>query len=333
MQLHPRPRLTEYLVAERVFRDQPVSVVDVGVSGGIEPQWRRYGSDLRVTGFDALEKEVERLNAVETHPGVRYYAALVGSKKFSLPGRGPRDNEFYGRTSSAAALGLLGCDYPTTYFDLTGDGTLTDKHVELDEFFPRVHPASVDFLKIDTDGYDFPILQSAEQLLTRGPVLGTYVEAPLVGKSHPNVSLLAHIEPYLRERGFSIFAIEPHTYTRAALPKAFRWNQPADTHGGQVRWANTLYFRDVAAERYEATWSLDLSAVQLLKLCSFEELYCLEDCAAEILLTFRQRLAPLVDVDLCLDLLTPRLPDGREVTYRQYMALFNQSVEAFYSGN
>jgi hypothetical protein len=37
-------------------------------------------------------------------------------------------------------------------------------------------------------------------------------------------------------------------------------------------------------------------------------------------------------VETCLDLLTPPLPDGRQVSYREYIAFFESNVEAFYSG-
>ena len=40
----------------------------------------------------------------------------------------------------------------------------------------------------------------------------------------------------------------------------------------------------------------------------------------------------VADVDRCLDLLTPPLPDGRQVPYREYIEFFEKNIEAFYSG-
>jgi len=57
----------------------PLHLVDVGVSGGIHPVWRRRGPRLRAIGVDVIDDEVERLSADETNPNIEYLAArLVG---------------------------------------------------------------------------------------------------------------------------------------------------------------------------------------------------------------------------------------------------------------
>jgi hypothetical protein len=73
----------------------------------------------------------------------------------------------------------------------------------------------------------------------------------------------------------------------------------------------------------------DLTPVKLLKLACLYELFSVPDCAAEILVTHRDRLSPLVDVDRLLDLLTPPL-DGRPVSYREYLDAFEQDPARFY---
>jgi hypothetical protein len=136
----------------------------------------------------------------------------------------------------------------------------------------------------------------------------------------------------LRDLGYSVFAIEPRFHTRAALPGMFRWNQFADTHTGRACWGNTLFFRDVCLPDYEKRFGIVLTPAKLLKLCCAHELFGFPDCAAEVLLKFRDRLQPQVNVDRCLDLLTPPLPDGRNVSYREYIEAFKKNPAAFYSG-
>jgi len=322
--------MTRYVVAQGALREQPFSLVDVGASGGIAPYWRHFGNSLEAVGFDALCSEVERLNAAEQNPLVRYIASLVGYREMSST-----DSEFdtdpHARTSNVRAWEILNCNYTNTYFDPTHDGRRASELIELDDFFEPDF-AGVDFIKVDTDGDDLAVLLGARKLLSGAGPLGLAVETPLVGRMSPYGNLFSNIDTYLRGLGYSVFGIEPRFHSRAALPKPFRWFQPADTHGGQARWADTVFFRDVCIPGYESRFQVFLTPEKLLKLCCAFELFRLEDCAAEVLLKFRDRIQPLVDVDRCLDLLTPPLPDGRSVCYREYMEFFERNVERFYSG-
>jgi len=335
MRLNWSPQLTRHLIASGVFADDRFSLVDVGCSGGLPQQWRHFGGQLQAIGFDPLVREVERLNAVEENGGVEYVAARVGCG--AKPGGAAPENLFdstsYARCTTMRVVELRQLNYAAAYFDQTHDGAEIPAEagiLELDEYF-RARPRNVDFLKTDTDGFDIEALWGAREMLS-GDVVGAAVEVQLQGSLAPGSNVFANVERYLHERGYSLFAIDPKLHSRAALPKKFRWNEPADTHEGQVHWADTLFLRDVCLPDYEAHWGLQLSARKLLKLCCVHEIHGLEDCAAEILLRFRERIAFVADVDHCLNLLTPPLPDGRKVSHREYIEFFEKNVEAFYSG-
>ena len=320
------------LVDQGVLRDQPFSLVDVGASGGIEQHWRQFDPSLEAVGFDPLSSEIQRLNAAEQNPLVKYVASLVGYRDMAaLTTNTEFDTDCHSRTSCVRAWELLNCNYANTYFDQTHNGRLASELIELDDFFEPDF-SKVDFLKVDTDGDDLAVLLGARKLLSGAGPLGLAVETPLVGRTSPYGNLFSNVDTYLRGLGYSVFAIEPRFHSRAALPKPFRWFQPADTHAGQSRWADTLFFRDVCIPGYETQFPVTLTPQKLLKLCCAFELFCLEDCAAEVLIKFRDRIQPLVDVDRCLDLLTPPLPNGLTVSYREYIDFFEKNVESFYSG-
>ncbi len=332
MKVNPSPLMTAHLVEREVFRDDPFSLVDVGVSGGIEPHWRVFGISLQAVGFDPLIEEIARLNSIEANPSVRYIASLVGCHRPTPPSSDDFNNEYYSRSSTVRAWELLQFDYAKTYFDQTHQGTVSANLVELDQIFVE-HPERVDFVKVDTDGHDLEVLLGAEKLLSSLGPLGLAVETLLVGVSSPNSNLYSNVDAHLRRFGYSVFAIDPRFHSRAALPKPFRWYQPADTHEGQARWADTLFLRDVCLPGYEERFDLTLTPHKLLKLCCIFEMHGFEDCAAEVLLHFRDRLEPVVDLEHCLDLLTPALPNGRRVSYREYISFFETNVAAFYSGS
>jgi len=335
MRLNWSPHLTRHLVATGVFADDPFSLVDIGCSGGLLQQWRHFGGQLQAIGFDPLVREVERLNAVEENPRVEYVAARVGchAKPAGPASENLFDSTSYLRCTTMRVVELRQMNYAATYFDQTHAGCEIAAEagmVELDEYFRQQH-RNVDFLKTDTDGFDIEALWGAREIVS-SEVVDAAVELQFQGTRAPGSNVFANVERYFHELGYSLFAIDPKLHSRAALPKMFRWNQPADTHEGQVHWADALFLRDVCLTEYEARWGLRLSARKLLKLCCVHEIHGLEDCAAEILLRFRERIASVANVDHCLNLLTPPLPDGRKVSHREYIDFFEKNVEAFYSG-
>jgi hypothetical protein len=69
-------RLSTFLYSEKAHDREPVTLFDVGCSGGVG--WDIFGSALRATGFDPLVTEIERLRYVERRPNVDYQTAFVG---------------------------------------------------------------------------------------------------------------------------------------------------------------------------------------------------------------------------------------------------------------
>lgn len=330
--IQPNPPLTQHLVAKGAFETEPLYLVDVGASGGIDQYWSVFGSSLRAVGFDPLIKEVERLNSLAQDGNQRYFPYLVGYKRYDelLPPsvRSASPNVF-ARTSAARAAAITRCNYAQTYFDQTGAGVYATEMIELDEFFLRTQPANVDFVKIDTDGSDYQVLLGAQELLARSPVLGVAIECQFHGLVHEASNTFSNIDRLLRRLGFSLFDIEVYRYSRATLPKPFVYRIPAQTHAGQVLAADALYLRDAGDTDYETAWPLPLAGHKILKLACLFEIFGMEDCAAELLVKYRERLAGLVDVEACLDLITPQF-QGKRLSYRRYNELFEKSVEAFY---
>jgi hypothetical protein len=83
---------------------------------------------------------------------------------------------------------------------------------------------------------------------------------------------------------------------------------------------DALYFRDLLIPTNHAIRAGARSG-QLLKVAAFFEIYALNDCAAEIIVKHRETLAPHVDCDLLLDLLTPP-HEGKRLPYRDYVEAY-----------
>ena len=322
------PPLTQHLVAKGVFRDQPFCLVDVGASGGIDGYWEVFGPDLRAFGFDGLIKEVERLNAAAMNGNRRYYPYLVGDKSYQAP-RGVPDTQPFPRTSAARTSELEQYRTGPAYFDQTGSGQATTEMIELDQFFLRDHPTDVDFIKIDTDGSDYQVLRGARRLLSEKRVLGVGIECQFHGLVHEEANTFRNIDRLVTGMGFSLFDIEVYRYSRAKLPKPFVYRIPAQTHSGQVLWGDALYLRDAGSKNYERDWSIEVPAHKIIKLICVFEIFGLDDCAAEALLKYRNALSSSIDVDACLDILTPPL-DSQKLSYARYIETFERNPIALY---
>lgn len=326
--LNPNPSLTTFLVNAGLFRSNPFCLVDVGASGGIDEYWNVFGDSLRAFGFDGLVSEMERLNQAAAKTDQHYYGLLVGDKGY-VPPQGVPDTQPFQRTSAAKAAEITSCNYAKTYFDKTGKAVYTREMIELDQFFLRDRSESVDFIKIDTDGFDYQVLRGAREMLSRADVLGLGIECQFHGLVHEESNTFRNVDRFLTGLGYSLFDVEVHRYTRSALPRPFVYSIPAQTHGGQVLWGDALYLRDLGQKDYEANWGLQFSVEKITKLGCLFELFGLEDCAAELLLKYRAQLAPLLDVDASLDMLATEV-NGRRISYRKYFSAFERNPASFY---
>jgi FkbM family methyltransferase len=278
------PEVTRALVSRKAFADDPLFVVDVGASGGIDSYWHEFDGQLRAVGFDPLVAEVDRLDAA-AGPGVRYEAAWVTCHEPSTADGTP-STQFFQRTSAVSAAEIAGLDFIKEHHNAGAPIELSTKRIVLDEYFDPDERAMIDFLKVDTDGGDFDVLRGAEKILREGGVLGLAVEVQFHGPVASDANLFSNIDLYLRGLGFGLFDLEVRRYSRNALPAEFALDLPAETVTGQISWGEAIYFRDLGDTEYESMWGYRPSAVDLLKLVCLFEIFGLPDCAAELVLAY-----------------------------------------------
>ena len=322
--------MTRHLVEAGVFEGSEFGLVDVGASGGIDTRWSIFGDRLRGWGFDVLEGEVERLNALG-RPHVGYHAYRVGYKghqellervPFAVPARPGISNDPGARFSVWKVLTPTQAVKP---YDASGSHRQTERRIDLDDFFTGDARRGVDFIKSDTDGHDYEVLLGAAGLIREGPVLGVQAECVFHGRLHPHAHVFANLDRLMREAGFSLFDMTAWRYSRAALPSRFVWGAPGPTEKGQLWWGDFLYLRDLGDPAYEENWGLSPEATKLLKAACCFESYDLADCAAELLLKYEAKLRPLVDVGRCLDLLA-RSAGVAGLSYREHRERFEKGA-------
>jgi FkbM family methyltransferase len=332
-------------VTKRGIPLPPLGLIDVGVSGGINPAWRLWGEKLFALGIDAIESEVNRLAAAETKRGIQYVAARVGAPAGSAAAMPPTRSNYVLHRSAAylatAALAARKADFATLWRQTIGMETppaeasyanipdpmrdpfysyyarrfaqsqaprMTDRIATVDGLVSEaLSLRRVDVLKVDTDGADFDVLRGAENVVK--DCLAVEVEVQFHGPVSPTANVFCNIDAFMRDRGFSLFRLAPALYARSALPRPFVYDIPAQNASGQIVWADALYVRD-----------LDTKADpdRRRNLALILDIYGLEDAAAEVLLA-----TPCLfgDDSSLLDFLASKVY-GAGVTYRQLTEAF-----------
>ena len=129
----------------------------------------------------------------------------------------------------------------------------------------------------------------------------------------------------MSENGFVLYDLSTNRYTKKVLPGKFVYRIPAQTQTGQVLWGDALFLRDYITLAEEG---VHIPTIQIIKMACIQEIFGLPDCAAELLITFREQISSDVDVDYCLDLLTKDM--GLHKTYKSHIQKFNKNPENFY---
>ena len=318
-------RLVQAVAATRTLRDDPPVVIDIGCGLGVDVGLRCFGPDLRVFGFDPNLDEIEHLAATEQHPGIEYAAGWVGlptGHPFSVAQRG---GDYWSRNPwdrlSVSAAAVASPDEAAEERRGTGPRLAgSDQRIVLGEYLAAAGVSYVDFVKLDVDGPDFEVLVSLEDILASGPVLGVGMEVNFFGSGAPTDHTLHNTDRFLKERGFELFNLSMRRYSTAALPARFVLPTPAETATGRILQGDALYFRDVMNPEQRSV--LDhLRPTQVLKLACLFDLCDLPDCAAEVLLSARERVEPVVRVEPLLDALVPDPCAGRALVPRVHRSL------------
>ena len=320
--------------------------VDVGCSGGIDPAWRVFGDRLRAVAFDASVDECERLTAAEDHPDIKYIAGFVGlspDHPFAqqVAGKPRYIRNVFSRTS-AGRIGILQKERLKTasleeklLHNAWGMTKLADpnKVVLVPAVLKEFGWSDIDLMKIDIDGPDFEVLHSFDGQFDDLGLLSARLEVNLNGGSEAWEHTFHNTDRFMRARGFELLALDVRNYAMSALPSPFAITAPAQSVTGRPFQAEAFYARDPAGP----DWS-DLGAAmrpeKLAKLAAIFSVWNQPDAAAEILLTFREKVADVFDVDVGLEILAGQAQAQTgalsAMSYANYINAFEAGTPNFY---
>jgi hypothetical protein len=336
------PDFAHYSAAS--LRAENFTLVDIGCAGGIDPVWRVFGPRLRALAIDASMGECRRLAEKETSFGIEYVSAFAGiapDHPFSRrrAGRPEAARNVWPRMSAAHTAKRReeqlqkATDQEKlrqSIWWLTETADSSEPLVVPDMLFQR-GITNVDFLKIDTDGNDFGILNSFDDCMARLGVLGARLEVNFFGSEDDTNRTFHNTDRFMKAHGFELFDLSLRRYSVSALPARYELDFPAQTVMGRILQGDALYLRDWANPDW-AEEAARASSEKLLKLATLFALLGLPDCAAEVLIGFRSRLMGLVDVDRSLDMLAVQIQPGLRTPmgYKAYLEAFEADSSYFY---
>ncbi len=272
------------------------TLLDVGASRGIDEIWGVFGETLSAYAFDPLVAEMARLSAASP-PGskVKYFDAFIVRGSDVEDDRSYDLAVFLPRTSAIRAHEVAGSAYVRERYNMGVDLQYSQNRYSIDEFVARENIKSVDFIKTDTDGFDYSVLLGSENTLRNCGVLGLAVEVFFDLPPHEEANLFSNVDRYLRSLGFKLFDIDVRRYSKDALPLKFRHGIPGQTIRGQVVWADVIYLRDLLSP--ESRDKIAPSPQDIFKMIALFELFGLNDCAVELINLFSETIRHKFDVE------------------------------------
>jgi FkbM family methyltransferase len=183
-------------VSRRAPHVRLTTIFDVGANVGQSA--RRFAKlfpDATVWSFEPFSSAFTELEQVTRDARVRCFQLALGAEPSTATVALAQKSDLNSLLGSHATP-----DVPTETIHVTTlDAFTVDHGIE-----------RIDFLKIDTEGFDLAVLQGAERLLTSGAISLVQVEAGMTSKNVKHVPLET-LRVHLEERGYTTFGVYGQT--------------------------------------------------------------------------------------------------------------------------
>lgn len=276
---------------ETAYVDHPITLVDVGSSGGLQDNWKEAERFLKVIGFDADSRSHEENSQNPKYINLEYG---LNNKK--------GEADFYlTRSKTKSSLYEPNFDFlskfpKSDFYEVIGKSVI--KCDTLDNQLSGLDIQDVDFIKLDTQGSELAILEGSEKALASS-VFGVEVETEFA-PMYKNQPLFPEIDSFMRKFGFQLFDLAPCYWKRKA-------GRPLGGPQGQLIYADALYLKSGTNLKFiiDSFSGAELKKSKVLRVLSICFLYGYFDYALEIFDEFKNLFdkteAKTIDVYIRID--------------------------------
>ncbi len=214
------------------FQRNPIKLVDIGASGGLQNNWRKAKQFLNILAFEPDKREYESLIRKGSSNTSYHNIALYNNETvldFHLTRKQEVSSSFYPNTA------FLSKFPDVERFDVLE--TIKLNTDTLDNRIKKEAIGNVDFIKLDAQGNTLSILEGASNTLKGVFGLEVEVEFTSIYKKQP---LFSDVDVFARRHGFQLFDIKKYFWKRE-LGKKYGMSK------GQIVFADALYLKDSLA--------------------------------------------------------------------------------------
>jgi len=216
------------MLGDKLLANNPLIIVDVGASGGLDPRWSNFTNYFKGILFEPDQREYLKLDKNESDNLLILDTALLDLKTqtdFHLCKKQEVSSVFLPNFS------LLDKFYEPDRFAIHKTVKLNTDN--LDNVLRKNRMNNIDFIKLDTQGSELPILKGSTDSLRN--VVGLQIEVNFV-ELYKNIPLFSDIDIFVRKMGFELFDIK-RAFWKRNNPKGF------GVRKGQLIWGDALYFK------------------------------------------------------------------------------------------
>ncbi len=253
------------------FND-PFVLIDIGARRGFHPIFNNLKSIIKI-GFEPEKKECDLLNANKNNNEYYYPVALSDAEQKIL---------FY-NSKNLGASSLLKPNYD--YFSRFAGAEnleITSKDeiqtTTLDNFSKSNQINDLDFMKIDTEGFDLMILKGAEEII-KNFCLGVQSEV-YFNPVRENLPYFGKVHELMEEYGLNLYVLET---IKNGKQKYVKKKNIHPFSYGQILFGEAIFLRDPFIKSKNNNLKFQWNIEKYKKLIFLYEIFNLDDNAYELI--------------------------------------------------
>lgn len=211
-----------------LLKNSPITLVDVGASGGVHKRWNPYKAVLKSILFEPDTEEYKKLIANNLENTLVINSALAEKSKmvdFNIC-KWQQVSSIYAPNHS-----VLDRYEDSNRFEI--DRTITIEADSIDNLLQKENVEEIDFIKIDTQGSELDILKGATKYFES--LIGIEVEVEFI-ELYQKQPLFSEVNKFIESKGFSLIDLRKCYWKRKG--------KNSDNRKGQLIYADALYLKE-----------------------------------------------------------------------------------------